>query len=231
MAAWLVSGLTTRAVTMARSSQSFPPHALCKLPFPSPNPTSLSSHQTTQHHRSREHRRRQSRDRRDVLLRRLLQRLPAPRLPIVAALSYLNALNITSNTSSTDPNPLAGHFNTTSRAFPDVAMQGRDIEIVAAGQSVPVFGTSASSPMFVSMVALINDQLLSAGRPTLGFLNPLLYSRAAAAGVFNDITVGSNVGMRDRGIPGDAGLGCGTSSSSLLREVLARMSGSLRFVV
>ena len=156
---------------------------------------------------------------------------PRPDYQAAAVFSYLNALNITANTSSTDPNPLAGRFNTTGRAFPDVAMQGRDIEIVAAGQSVPVFGTSASSPMFVSMVALINDQLLSAGRPTLGFLNPLLYSRAAAAGVFNDITVGSNVGMRDRGIPGDAGLGCGTSSSSLLREVLARMSGSLRFVV
>ena len=80
-------------------------------------------------------------------------------------------------------------------------MQGRDIAIIAAGQAEPVLGTSASSPMFASMIALVNDQLLNAGRPTLGFLNPLLYSSAAAAGVFNDITVGSNVGCGTAGFP------------------------------
>ena len=80
-------------------------------------------------------------------------------------------------------------------------MQGRDIAIIAAGQAEPVLGTSASSPMFASMIALVNDQLLNAGRPTLGFLNPLLYSSAAAAGVFNDITTGSNVGCGTAGFP------------------------------
>ncbi|KAI1785005.1 hypothetical protein LXA43DRAFT_1100794 [Ganoderma leucocontextum] len=64
-----------------------------------------------------------------------------------------------------------------------------------------LFGTSTSSPMFASTVALANDQLLNAGRPTLDFLNPLLYSSAAAACVFNDITLGSNVGRGMAGFP------------------------------
>ena len=126
---------------------------------------------------------------------------PRPDYQASGALSYLNALNITAHTNASSPSPLAGRFNTTGRAFPDVAMQGRDIGIIAAGVPEPVLGTSASSPMFASMVALINDQLLNAGRPTLGFLNPLLYSSAAAADVFNDITVGSNVGCGTAGFP------------------------------
>ncbi|PIL32629.1 hypothetical protein GSI_05333 [Ganoderma sinense ZZ0214-1] len=139
---------------------------------------------------------------------------PRPDYQAAGALKYLNMLNITTNSNASSPSPLAGRFNTLGRAFPDVAMQGRDIAILAAGVTEPVLGTSASSPMFASMVALINDQLLNAGRPTLGFLNPLLYSNAAAAGVFNDITVGSNVGCGTAGFPAmpgwDAITGLGT---------------------
>ncbi len=79
-------------------------------------------------------------------------------------------------------------------------MTGRDIAIVAAGVPQPVLGTSASTPMFASMVALVNDQLLNAGLRPLGFLNPLLYS-AGAAGVFNDIVVGNNPGCGSDGFP------------------------------
>jgi tripeptidyl-peptidase-1 len=38
--------------------------------------------------------------------------------------------------------------------------------------------------------ALLNDQLLTAGKKPLGFLNPWLYSTAASA--LNDITSGAN---------------------------------------
>ena len=54
-------------------------------------------------------------------------------------------------------------------------------------------GTSASSPTFASVIALINDQLVAAGKPVLGFLNPWLYSTASSA--FTDITIGKNVGF------------------------------------
>ena len=54
-------------------------------------------------------------------------------------------------------------------------------------------GTSASAPTFASIVALINDRLVAAGKPVLGFLNPWLYSTAADA--FTDVTDGKNVGF------------------------------------
>ena len=118
---------------------------------------------------------------------------PRPDYQSSVALAYLDALNLTAS-------PLAGHFNTTGRAFPDVSMTGRDIAIIAAGVPQPVLGTSASTPMFASMVALVNDEMLNAGLPPLGFLNPLLYS-TGAAGVFNDIDVGNNPGCGSDGFP------------------------------
>ena len=60
------------------------------------------------------------------------------------------------------------------------------------GKKVPVGGTSASSPTFASIIALINDKLIAAGKPVLGFLNPFIYSTAHA---FTDVTVGRNTGF------------------------------------
>ncbi len=42
-------------------------------------------------------------------------------------------------------------------------------------EATRVDGTSASSPAFAAMVTLLNDALLNANKPVLGFLNPLLY--------------------------------------------------------
>ena len=60
------------------------------------------------------------------------------------------------------------------------------------GEPVLIGGTSASSPAFAGIVALLNDARLSAGLPPLGFLNPFFYSKGAAG--FNDITVGNSTG-------------------------------------
>ena len=60
-----------------------------------------------------------------------------------------------------------------------------------------ISGTSASAPAFAGVVALLNDAMLAANKPPLGFLNPLLYG-AGAAGM-NDITVGNAPGC---GTPG-----------------------------
>ena len=119
---------------------------------------------------------------------------PQPDYQSAAAQAYLNALNISSD------NPLSGRFNTSGRGFPDISTTGRDITIIVNGTTQPVLGTSASTPIFASMVALVNEQLLNAGQPTLGFLNPLLYSAGAAA-VFNDITIGNNPGCGTPGFP------------------------------
>ncbi|CDO69077.1 hypothetical protein BN946_scf184992.g26 [Trametes cinnabarina] len=82
-----------------------------------------------------------------------------------------------------------GRFNASGRAFPDIASKADEFFIYANG-FYPVFGTSASSPTVASIVALINDRLLSAGRPALGFLNPWLYKEGYKA--FIDITAGAS---------------------------------------
>jgi hypothetical protein len=58
-------------------------------------------------------------------------------------------------------------------------------DISALGHNVPVFhngnislydGTSASTPFFAGMVTLLNDIRLAQNKPSLGFINPMLYS-------------------------------------------------------
>ena len=85
-----------------------------------------------------------------------------------------------------------GLFNASGRAYPDVAAQGEDVQVVVDGRTESVGGTSCASPIFSAVVALVNDQLLSAGKPPLGFLNPWLYANPQA---FNDITSGECCGV------------------------------------
>ena len=52
--------------------------------------------------------------------------------------------------------------------------------------------TSAAAPTFAGVIGLLNDARLLAGKSTLGFLNPFLYSRGYKA--LNDITGGASYG-------------------------------------
>lgn len=52
-------------------------------------------------------------------------------------------------------------------------------------------GTSASTPVIAAMIALANDKRMRAGKPALGFLNPLLYSDELRH-VFVDVTEGQS---------------------------------------
>lgn len=83
----------------------------------------------------------------------------------------------------------SGLYNTTGRGFPDIAAQGVNVQIVTSGDTNGVDGTSCSSPIFASTVALLNDQLIAAGKSPLGFLNPFIYSAKGSA-AFNDVTSG-----------------------------------------
>ena len=56
----------------------------------------------------------------------------------------------------------------------------------------PSGGTSAAAPVTASIVALLNDARLRAGKPVLGFLNPLLYLGGYKG--FTDITNGTSDG-------------------------------------
>lgn len=75
------------------------------------------------------------------------------------------------------------------KAFPDVSTQADNFRIFFQGSPALIGGTSASSPTFAGFVGLLNSARLSAGKPSLGFLNPLLYATGERG--FNDITVGN----------------------------------------
>ncbi|KAJ7869868.1 family S53 protease [Mycena olivaceomarginata] len=119
--------------------------------------------------------------------------------------------------------PEDGRFNRSGRGFPDVSAQGENIEIVVDGQFGTVAGTSCSSPIFASVVALLNDELVAAGKPTLGFLNPFLYSSAGRAAL-NDVMFGDNPGCATDGFFGNTGwdavTGLGTPNYTALRTAV-----------
>jgi len=86
--------------------------------------------------------------------------------------------------------PKKSDFASNGRGYPDVATLGHNYVIYDGGNQVVESGTSASAPVMAAILTLINDQRLSSGKTTLGFVNPALY--AAPPAVFNDITKGRN---------------------------------------
>ncbi|OJT13754.1 Tripeptidyl-peptidase SED2 [Trametes pubescens] len=83
----------------------------------------------------------------------------------------------------------AARWNASGRGFPDVAAKADDV-IIYESVFFHGAGTSASTPIIASIVALLNDRLASVGRPPLGFLNPWLYKEGYKA--FTDITTGNS---------------------------------------
>ncbi|KAJ7682849.1 family S53 protease [Mycena rosella] len=116
----------------------------------------------------------------------------APDYQSDAVAAYLKAQGTTNN----------GLFNVSGRGYPDVAAQGENVQIVSGGTTEGVDGTSCSTPIFASVVALLNDQLIAAGNAPLGFLNPWLYANPS---MLNDVTTGSNPGCGAKGFAAKAG--------------------------
>ena len=84
----------------------------------------------------------------------------------------------------------AGGFSKGGRGYPDVALAGKDFEVVIGDVLYLVSGTSASAPSVAGMLARINAGLLAAGKAPVGLVNPTLY---ASSGSFaNDIVDGDN---------------------------------------
>ncbi|KAG2062861.1 subtilisin-like protein, partial [Suillus decipiens] len=69
-----------------------------------------------------------------------------------------------------------GLYNSTGRAFPDVAAQSEYFSIIYQGQPQLIDGTSCASPAFAGFVSMLNDARINARKAPLGFLNPFLYS-------------------------------------------------------
>ena len=75
--------------------------------------------------------------------------------------------------------------------------------IVWAGNVSTVGGTSASSPTFAAVIALVNDALIAKGKSPLGFLNPWIYGGAYKT--LTDVTSGSSIGCNTSGFPAEVG--------------------------
>ncbi len=89
--------------------------------------------------------------------------------------------------------PPARHFNSSNRAYPDVAAFGSRMLVVAGGGISVSAGTSASTPIIAAVLAIVNDRRLALGKPPLGFFNPVLYDMMAnCPSCFNDVTTGDN---------------------------------------
>jgi uncharacterized repeat protein (TIGR01451 family) len=90
--------------------------------------------------------------------------------------------------------------STTLRNCPDVAMVADGVWVYytdpTTGATGGVFGgTSCSAPLWAGFMALVNQQAVSLGQSTVGFLNPVVYGIGTRAGYttnFHDITVGNN---------------------------------------
>ena len=83
---------------------------------------------------------------------------------------------------------------TKGRGVPDVsgvADPATGYQVVIAGKTTPPMGgTSAVAPLWAGLIALINQKLAAAGKPPVGFLNPLLYG--PLAGDLRDIVTDNN---------------------------------------
>jgi tripeptidyl-peptidase-1 len=126
--------------------------------------------------------------------------------------SYLN---------NTPPPYGSDKFNAGGRAFPDISVNGRSYVVTTGGAEVGVDGTSASAPTFASMITMINQERLAAGKGTVGFLNPVLYGRSGD--YIKDVVSGNNPGCGTDGFsaaPGwDPVTGLGTPDYKKLLDV------------
>ncbi|KAI1411855.1 peptidase S8/S53 domain-containing protein [Hypoxylon sp. FL1857] len=117
--------------------------------------------------------------------------------PIVKAYPYYT----TTNNESLGAN--GGIYNRGGRGYPDVSAVGDNMVVYAFNQTVyPIGGTSASAPIFGSILTLINEARLAAGKSTVGFVNPVLYAHPE---VLHDITSGNNSGCGTAGFIASTG--------------------------
>ena len=103
------------------------------------------------------------------------------------------------------------YTNFAGRGFPDIAAHSvsPDYEVIYAGKQKPSGGTSAAAPVWGAIIGLLNDARFKAGKPSLGWLNPLIYKHGP--NVLTDITGGYSVGCNgvntQTGQPEPAGSG------------------------
>ena len=113
---------------------------------------------------------------------------PAPESIAIPSYQQLSGVINSSNRGST-----------TLRNGPDVAANANFTFYTCANQTTCLAnefgGTSFAAPMWAGFIALVNQQLVSQGKATIGFLNPTIYSQnvtSAYSTGFHDITSGTS---------------------------------------
>ncbi|EJF64895.1 subtilisin-like protein [Dichomitus squalens LYAD-421 SS1] len=97
-------------------------------------------------------------------------------------------------------------FNRSGRAYPDVSANGCvwPTVVAVAGNFNLTGGTSASAPIFASLITAVNDARIAIGKKPVGWINPALYS-PWFVGSFNDVTNGTNPGCGTEGFRASPG--------------------------
>ena len=83
----------------------------------------------------------------------------------------------------------------TMRNTPDVALTADNVYVRADATDKDVGGTSCAAPLWAGFTALVNQQAVSYGRPTIGFANPALYDNGNVSG--SDTLSLNLVGVQD----------------------------------
>ncbi|HEY6386909.1 MAG TPA: S53 family serine peptidase [Candidatus Acidoferrum sp.] len=138
---------------------------------------------------------------------------------------------------------LAGVINssnrgsTTLRNGPDVSANANFTFYVCADQTTCTAnlygGTSFAAPMWAGYIALVNQQLAENGQPTIGFINPTIYSQSLTssyASEFHDITSGTS-GSFSAVTGYDLVTGWGSPNGTGLINALAPTSTSPNFSI
>ncbi|KAK0634553.1 peptidase S8/S53 domain-containing protein [Bombardia bombarda] len=117
-----------------------------------------------------------------------------------------------------------GVYNRNGRGIPDVAANGENTAVIEEGNLVPSGGTSASCPIFASLLTRIIEERLKIGKGRIGFVNPVLYQHPE---VLNDITQGANTGCGTKGFNASEGwdpvTGLGTPNYPKMLELFLRL--------
>ncbi|KAJ5113386.1 subtilisin-like protein [Penicillium angulare] len=123
-----------------------------------------------------------------------------------------------------DVNTTKGLYNRVGRAYPDVSANGAEFRAYLGGEDYHWYGASLASPLFASVLTLINEERLLKGKGTVGFVNPVLY---AFPEVLNDITNGTSAGCDTNGFAAiegwDPATGLGTPNFPKMRELFLNL--------
>jgi subtilase family serine protease len=126
--------------------------------------------------------------------------------------------------------------STTLRNGPDVSANANFTFYTCADQTTCLAneygGTSFAAPMWAGYIALVNQQLVASGQPTIGFINPTIYAQNVTSVYdtdFHDITSGTS-GSYSAVTGYDLVTGWGSPNAGLI-DALAPVSSSPSFTL